>query len=634
LGVIVGGWFWLQLGRALAQDPEAPAEPIVPTDEAPADLPPADDTPDAPLDDAAPGAAVAPVDETAGSPLPDVVILEFERRKPNVTRLFSNDFELRLWQTDDRVPGFEDRRVLDYVEQVDRFTATVRVDRWSLYAQLDQVALMANTYFLDDERQQERELLAPGTWSVLIPGRFDPTSHTMNGWGVVSRNLFVTLEKLRLEYEAPKLKLTVGDAYAAFGRGMALNLNRNVDIDLDTSLQGVEAIAHLGAWDVTALFGQANRQQVFQDNPNRGLAGDRRHMIGGLRIERFGLGPASLGAHGVVYNFVDETGWTEGFAELATTPDVVVGGANVELLGLGPTDWYFEGNGFAFPTVDAFGGEEVKPGYGLYLSSAVYAGKVQLLFEGKRYYNTERVNALLTPELYEIAVAPTLEYERAITEDSAAALNSNDAWGGRLRASVSAIPGILVPYASMAVFRDLDLGSLHFNREPETILHPVVGLELIDGEWSTIFNAGYRVDLRDGDQGGADRQLHGDVLSRFPLGHELFFDVSIGAEWYRWGNNPLQQTDYAEMESALSLQWGRLMTFTWFTDFSTNPLIDSVGNLSDAWYGAAEIQVQPLPALTLRAFYGAYKSGIRCSGGQCRVLPGFEGARLSVTASF
>jgi NADH-quinone oxidoreductase subunit L len=39
-------------------------------------------------------------------------------------------------------------------------------------------------------------------------------------------------------------------------------------------------------------------------------------------------------------------------------------------------------------------------------------------------------------------------------------------------------------------------------------------------------------------------------------------------------------------------------------------------------------------ALTIKAFYGAYKSGIRCSGGQCRVLPGFEGARVSLVASF
>ena len=35
----------------------------------------------------------------------------------------------------------------------------------------------------------------------------------------------------------------------------------------------------------------------------------------------------------------------------------------------------------------------------------------------------------------------------------------------------------------------------------------------------------------------------------------------------------------------------------------------------------------------LKAFYGAYKSGIRCAGGQCKQLPAFEGARASVVFS-
>ena len=62
--------------------------------------------------------------------------------------------------------------------------------------------------------------------------------------------------------------------------------------------------------------------------------------------------------------------------------------------------------------------------------------------------------------------------------------------------------------------------------------------------------------------------------------------------------------------------------------------MDSTGNLSDAVYGAAELQVKPMSALTIKAFYGSYKAGIRCSGGQCRLLPGFNGARLSLVGSF
>ncbi|HMV67545.1 MAG TPA: hypothetical protein PKA64_11900, partial [Myxococcota bacterium] len=556
------------------------------------------------------------------------------KERAPVTALFTDDFELRLWQVPERLPGFEDRRVLDYVEQVNRFTANVRSGPWSGFAQVDQVALMANRYFLDDVALPERDLLSPGLWSPLIPGAYDPATQGMSGWDLVSRNLYVNVEKLRGSYQKGPLSIHLGDTYAAFGRGLALNLNRNVDIDIDTSLQGLKVQWRPGPWDFTALLAQTNRQQVFQDNPNRGIFGDRRHTVAGLRLERWGLGKANLGAHLVSYSFAEDPGWSGGFKALASTPDAIVGGGSVELQGLGPTDWYLEVDGFGFPTDDTSGGEPVSPGYAAYLSSAIYAGPTIWLIEAKRYFHTQQVNTLLSPELYQIAIAPTLEYERQITEDSAAAASSNDIWGARVRMDWMANPGVLTPYWSLAVFRDLDLGGLHFNRVPETIYHPLIGLEYTKDGWSVIANVGHRIDDRDGADAGMDLHLHGDVLSRLPLSKRWFLDVSVAAEWYRWGVNPFQQADYVEMESAVSLQLGSLFAFTWFTDYSDNPLIDSTGNLSDVVYGAAEVQVQPLPALTIKAFYGAYKSGIRCSGGQCRVLPGFEGARLSLVAAF
>lgn len=630
-----------------AGDAAAPAEP--PTD-GPTGPAPDAPTPEEPAPESNPEAA-DPASEPAGAePVPDSPPVGVvgsgpvpcgapgaepcPKEKPGVTSLFTNDFELRLWQVPDRLPGFEDKRVLDYVEQVNRFTANVRSGPWSGYAQVDEVALMANRYFLDDVPLPERDLLAPGMWSLLVPGAFDPGTHGMSGWDLVSRNLYFNVEKIRGSYQKGPLSVHVGDTYAAFGRGVALNLNRNVDIDIDTSLQGFKLQWRPGPWDFTALLAQANRQQVFQDNPNRGMFGDRRHLVAGLRLERWGLGKANLGAHLVSYSFAEDEGWKGGFEAFASVPDVVVGGGNLELQGLGPTDWYLEVDGFGYPTDDTGGGEAVKPGYAMYLSTAIYSGATTWLVEGKRYFNTERVNALLAPELYEIAIAPTLEYERQITEDSAAALNSNDMWGGRVRMDWSAIPGELTPYWSVAVFRDLDPGGLHFNRVPETIYHPMLGVEYTKGGWSVMANVGHRFDDRDGVEDAMDLHLHGDVLARFPLTEQWFLDVSAAAEWFRWGVNPIQQADYVEMETAVTVQRGSLFAFTWFTDYSTNPLIDSTGNLSDVWYGAGEIQVQPLPALTLKAFYGAYKSGIRCSGGQCRVLPGFEGARVSMVAAF
>lgn len=616
---------------ARADEPAlSPEAATFPADVAPQVLPP----PDA-AEIATPAVEDAPDGPPAALAVVAEVPAEVAPAKPRPSFVFSEDFELRWYKSPESLPGFPDNpRVLDWFEQVNRFTVGGAYRRWNFFTQFDEVALTSTTHFVDDVRVSERELLAPGAWSVLIPGAFDPATHGLEGWDLFSRNVFINLEKVRAGYNGKHVSVELGDSYLAFGRGLALGVQRNVEIDIDTSIQGVKVQARPGLWDITGFVGQLNRQQVLQDNRNLRLFGDRRHTLGGVRVERYGLGPVNAGAHGVVYNFVQDTGWKEGFTNLASKPDAVVAGASVEALGLGPTDWYLEGDGYAYPTADLFGGGEHKPGYALYGSGAVYAGRTTWLIEGKRYYQTERVNALLSSEGYEVATAPTLEYERGITEDSSAAMNSNDIAGGRVRMDWAAVPGQLVPYVSLAVFRDMETGGTHFNAVPETIVHPLVGVEWTRDAWSLMANLGYRTDLRDGEEGGSDRQLHGDLLAKLPVAKGFAFDVSAAAEWYRWGNNPLQQTDYTEVETSVALLYKGLFALTWYTDVSTNPLIDSVGNLAPNVYGAAELQIKPLSNLTLRAFYGAYKSGVRCAGGQCRVLPGFEGARISATATF
>jgi len=558
------------------------------------------------------------------------VVADAAEDDKKVTTTFNDDFEIRYYVLDDRLPDPDDVAVFNYVEQVNRLNATVAFGAWAMETQVDEVALFANQYRLDGELRPERTLVSDDIFSPL-PG-FS----------------YATVEKIRARYEKPAVVFTVGDTYAAFGRGIALNLNRNVDIDIDTSIQGVKGLFRPGAWDITVVAGQLNRQQVFQDNVNGEIYGDLRHAVGGVRAERFGLGPMNIGAHGVAYDFVDEAGWKPGFEELGTTPDAVSGGGTLEMLGVAGIDWYLETDVFGF-TSDTLPAStrklEDKPGYATYASAAFYPGKTTWLVEGKRYLQAERVNGLLAPERYEVAVAPTLEYERQITEDSSATVNSNDIWGGRVRMDYTLKPGELIPYVSQAVFRDLELGGLHFNESPETVAHTVVGVEYIKDEFSALINAGYRIDLRDDggnrrDRGAlpgpddSDRQLHGDAAIRFPVGSVLAGEAQVAGEVYQWGVNPFQQKDYVEIETGWTIQRGSAVALTWYTDITTNPLVNSTGNLSDSLYGAAEIQVKPSSAWTLKAFYGAYKAGIRCSGGQCRLLPGFEGTRFSVVGSF
>lgn len=532
---------------------------------------------------------------------------------------FTDDFELRYWTSELRLPDPADVPVFDYVEQVNRLNANATAGKWTFAAQVDEVALFADRYYLDDELFLERDLTSEGLPNVF-PGRLADTA-------------YLNLEKVRATFEDEWGTVSFGDSYVAFGRGMALNLNRNVDIDIDTSIQGAKAVLRPGSWDITLVAGQANKQQVFQDNPNIEIVGDRRHLVAGIRAERFGLGPANLGAHGVVYDFVAEPGWKASVEELAPF-DAVVGGVTAELIGVGGIDTYFEGDLFGYgKDQPAVPGQDSNLGYGLYASASAYPGPFVVLVEGKRYSQAERLNATLGTEQYEVAVAPTLEYERVITEDSSAALNSNDVWGGRIQVDWAAVAGKVVPYVAVATFRDLDVEGAHFNEVPETIVHPTAGVEWIDGELSVLLNVGYRVDDRDGSDAGADRQTHGDLSFNFPLPGRFVGYVSAQAERFQWGVNPLQQQDYFEAETGYTLAW-KSLAGTLFLDTTTNPLVTTTGNVTDTVYAAGELQVKPGKAWTIKALYGSQKAGIRCSGGQCRQLPGFEGGRLSVVGTF
>lgn len=527
----------------------------------------------------------------------------------------TNDFEFRYWVKDERVPGFPDRAVFNYMEQVNRTNISIGKGPWSAWAQIDQVALFANRYRLDGELVNERELVGPSAYSPL------------------PNFLYVNPEKLSATYDGGNVKVTLGDFYATFGNGVALSVNRNPQVDIDSSIQGARVTYSSSLWDVVALVGQLNRQQVFQDNPNMDISGDRRHLVGGVRVDRYGLGPASIGAHAVMVDYVQDTGFGPSFSQLSG-PDGIVAGASTELYGVGGIDWLAEADAFYYGAGDLITPNGSDWGYAAYASATAYVGPTTWQFEGKRYLNTETLNGPLGDEQYELAIAPTLEYDLAITEDSSGAINSDDIAGGRLRVDWAADPGKLTPYASLAVFRDWDTGPLHFNTVPETIVHPFVGVEWFPGETAAIVNVGYRTDIRDGDESGADRQLYTDLDIKFPIGNHIHLDVAGQGEWYRWGVNPLQQEDYVEFTSSISALHGSDWAIIWYTDFTNNPLVSSKGNLTEVLYGALEVQVKPSDALTLKLFGGSQKEGLRCAGGQCRVLPGFSGIRAAAVGSF
>lgn len=548
----------------------------------------------------------------------------------------SENARLRFWNVPDTLIGVEDihfadcpsewfnpdycagnpTHVLDYQEVVERLNLSLGYKGWTLSLQGDAVALISNRYELDGEILNERELYAEG---MRAP----------------SDNLLLVPEKVSLDGNAGPIHLTIGDSYTSFGRGLALNLVKNTDVDVDTSLRGLNVSYANPHWQVSALTALTNPQQVAMEFPNEGIERNDGHAISALRLEHYGPKSATIGAQGVLVQYHPQSEWDQPFSAYSQSPGAMVGGATLNLTGKS-WDSFVEGDVFHYNDI----GIPTDTGYALYGSGGYYGGFGSLLLELKRTKNTEYINTYSGAHGYEIAAGPTLEYERVITEDSTAAMNSNDLWGAKLRSDIivpSSSSTSLAPYVSLAVFRDHDLGGLHFNSTPETIFHPLAGFVLVAGHFDARLNTGFRMDIRD-DAGnedfGHDHLIHGDGEISVPMGEHLSAALSLSAQQFSWGVNVPQQSDFFESANALAIHIGEPWAVIGYLEYSDNPLVASIGNLDDDLYGALELQWKPTGSSTLKAFYGAYRAGIHCAGGQCRYLPGFEGAKLSFDMTF
>ena len=541
----------------------------------------------------------------------------------------TSNFDLRYHHVPDKLEGFEDRNILDYWEEVFRNNLLLTKEGLVIGAQIDQAAYFSNRYRLDGVVVDERFLYGEGIQS--------PFDHAL-----------VRMEKLYLTRTWDHVELGLGDNYASYGRGIALNVIKNTGIDLDTSIRGATATATAGDFEISAITGLTNPQDVSMFNPNVDIQQDPAHMISGMRIAHYAVGPAQVGAHAVAYRFTRlEDVELPDLHRYAEDIDLRVYGATLDVPGLLGFDVYAEADLFDYTSEEMIGDPEVEQliGYAGYASATAYPGNGIFQLEAKRTKDTERVNTFLGPENWEAAAAPTLEYELVITEDASATVNSNDLFGVLGRFDYNLQGGNLIPYVSGVYFHDKEVGGEHFNVVPENIGHFITGLQLFRGRQSLQLNTGYRIDQRTDLDWGADQMVHLDATWIIPVNPRDTFEVSLNGRKFQWGVNPIQQDDFLEMNNALAYHLGSKWVFIAYQDFTNNPIVQSEGNLSfidpasygqdeDSLYGALEILVHPKPSSTLRLFYGAYKAGIRCAGGQCRQLPGFEGGRLTWQTTF
>lgn len=574
-----------------------------------------------------------------------------EKEKSKVAVSFNIDTEVRLQRYDPapllHTGGSKPR----FIEEVTRIVGRANKDRWSFDLQLDQLAFIPLPHIIDGERKGYTPNMqgpCPGPAETCLTNPFREATND---------RLYMNPEKVAVTYKGEDFQLTFGDFYASFGVGAVMNINRNVDNDVDTSIQGVKVVAQPGDWKITGLAGTLNRQQVFQDQPNFGLLdGDTRHIVAGVRAERYRIGATTLGAHGVMYNYVDNQGDVDSLEKglqgpinaLGQTPDALIGGATVAT-SIGGVDVNFEADGFAYPQADLHPNiynpqEEVQPGLALYGSGLWFVGATTWSLEMRHFKNVYRLNNPIPVQYgYTIVAPPTLELERAINIDTAAVTGSNDLTGGLLRVDIMA-SDIATPYVAFGVSRDEDLvNAAQKAPAPETILQVQSGAEIFDAHWSLILETTARIDMRDKSESGEafkpDKQLYGAADIKAPLPVLAGTQISLIGHVFDPGQQSggFEPDAWHEFNVSVSVLATPDIGVTGFFDHTTNPVAGTNGNLSEEWdhaYGAVEFFWKPSSSWTVKAFHGGYAAGIRCSGGQCRNVPAFTGSRLAVVGTF
>ena len=525
-----------------------------------------------------------------------------------------SDFRIRYRMSDRLELNFEEShpRLHDHIEQIEKFNLLFDSPDTKIRLQFDQVGFMLNKYILDGKLKYSWDLLDN---SVEAP----------------FEDLYWTIEKFTIEKKLGNLSIGLGDVYASFGRGIALNAIQNTKVDIDTSIRGVLLQYEEDDWELSGISGFTNKQQIQRFNPNLAINQDIPHFVMGTEYKRYGLldGMVSFGAHTVFSSFGETLDGSpllrreEGF-------DSSVTGVDLEISGLWDIDWYVEGDLFHYFDTKMQGADGPW-GYTLYGSASIYTDPAIFLIEVKQSKDTERINSYTFADQWEIATPPTLEYERVITEDSAAAVNSNDVTGARIKADLILENPKLMPYIAVSMLRDRDLTGLHFNKSPETIVHPVLGVKYTPSGTLIMINGGYRQDHRDeGDL--HDHLVHVDAEFSKELPGNNGIELNISAWNFIWGDDT--HYDFLEMQNALVWRRGEHWDFIIYQDWSNNTQLTSIGNFTRELYGAFETKYKPNSKEEFRVLMGAYKAGIRCSGGQCRILPGFKGLEFAYRKDF
>ena len=428
-------------------------------------------------------------------------------------------------------------------------------------------------------------------------------------------------ERLFISISKPSFELTIGDFYASFGRGIALNVVKLDEIGQDTTVRGGKVSVHRGPLHLTLLAGVFNFLDVDQATGYLSAALFPEEPVFGGRIAYRLFENLELGAHAVHVVHVQNDDDNDTVWGVSADMTRLLGGdlsisAEMDLQRSVQDGCVTRG----FGEDEGCSQRRFLPylhplrGLAAYLTSTLSRGNWVFNVEGK-YFNDFAMGIPVGNVGYGVSYSqpPTLERIYANATDLASSA------GGRLRVDYNfgeLGPLELMVFANYTFIRTYGEG-------PFEIHDPYGGFELSwmgsRSHWNLMGGLRYERDTERSVEHRSDWHLYGDIEQALAQRH------SVQLNYFLRFSRKESIGDWVEMDLAFQYRWSPLFALAFTVEHTGDPSV--VGTTSRFFFGGSlRYFVTSDTYLNLRA--GQNRPGLKCLNGLCRRFPGFSGLQV------
>jgi hypothetical protein len=483
--------------------------------------------------------------------------------------------------------------------------------------------------------------------------------------------------KIYASYAARDFDVTLGDFYAELGHGIVLSVRKRDELASDDTLRGARANAHFRAGDARFGFslmgGSANPLRI-DEGSGRYLGVHESVTPSWLAITEAGMpraietdfvpeadecvdygtcsyAPDRIAAGQFTLDFSQVKLGTQGsllIRQAALSPDVVRSADRISTLSQSLE--VTSSDGAAAVAVEAATQKlwqddddpELPAGVAIYGTASLALSKVILLLEGKHYRR-------LFPLLANTSVARAREFSQVAwnappTAEASYIDTEFDNFnvcvsGGRGRGDVELARGISVFgwYGYFESFSEtVPNDRCEVSQKTRNRIHDLAsGFEFRsrDARARDSLTAGARFDDTDasiettyGPTHAFYREFYGRYDFIHPLGGPFALELQ-GMHRYRRRTLGGPIDPWFEGEHVTGLDFGTAWSFAAGVEYNTDPLPPD-------WFLNGQVRFRPTPESSIALFAGQRRGSLRCVGGVCRMVPGFEGVRLDASIRF